>query len=109
MADHTSGFNVATYVTWREELSGLCGLTAEDVLSALRLPIVCKSEVEVQNHFKIMKDNYDGYNFVEMDKVQHVFNTNTCLEYLEVSDRLTTAKELFSSDWLFIDNTLVIN
>ncbi|KAI8605118.1 AAA-ATPase-like domain-containing protein, partial [Dissophora ornata] len=97
MADHTSGFNVATYVTWREELSGLCGLTAEDVLSALRLPIVCKSEDEVRNHFKIMKDNYDGYNFVEMDNAPHVFNTNTCLEYLErQADRSKSRKQLGS-------------
>ncbi|KAG0354437.1 hypothetical protein BG005_006476, partial [Podila minutissima] len=83
LADHTSGFNVATYVTWREELSGLCGLTAEDVLSALRLPNVCKSEDEIQNHFGIMKNNYDGYSFVEMGEAQRVFNTNTCLDYLE--------------------------
>ncbi|KAF9368743.1 hypothetical protein CPB97_004296 [Podila verticillata] len=83
MADHTSGFNIATYVTWHEEMSGLCGLTTEDVLSALRLPNVCRSEDEVQNHFGIMKNNYDGYCFVEMGEAQHVLNTNTCLEYLE--------------------------
>ncbi|KAF9343265.1 hypothetical protein BGX34_007009, partial [Mortierella sp. NVP85] len=61
MADNTSGFNVATYVSWRKNLSGLCGLTEEDVLAALRLPRVCKSEDEVLRHFKIMKDNYHGY------------------------------------------------
>ncbi|KAF9385135.1 hypothetical protein BGX21_001137 [Mortierella sp. AD011] len=83
MADHTSGFNVATYVSWRKELSGLCGLTEEDVLAALRLPGVCKSEDEVQKHFEIMKTNYDGYNFAELGKALHVFNTNTCLEYLD--------------------------
>ncbi|KAF9113417.1 hypothetical protein BGX27_001592 [Mortierella sp. AM989] len=46
MADHTSGFNVATYVSWHTELSGLCGLTEDDVLAALRLPSARKSEVE---------------------------------------------------------------
>ncbi|KAG0337738.1 hypothetical protein BG000_005031 [Podila horticola] len=86
MADHTSGFNVATYVSWREELSGLCGLREEDVLAALRLTNVCKSEDEILNHFEIMKANYDGYNFAELSQAPHVFNTNTCLEYLEVSE-----------------------
>ncbi|KAF8984472.1 hypothetical protein BGZ46_007936 [Entomortierella lignicola] len=83
MADHTSGFNIATYVSWRKELSGLCGLTEEDVLAALRLPSVCKSKYEVQKHFKIMKSHYDGYNFAELGKAPHVFNTNACLEYLD--------------------------
>jgi hypothetical protein len=87
MADHTSGFNVATYVSWDEELSGLCGLTKEDVLSALKLPSVCKSEDEVRSHFDIMKTYYDGYNFAEMSQEPHVFNTNTCLEYLQVSSQ----------------------
>ncbi|KAF9117510.1 hypothetical protein BGX30_005406 [Mortierella sp. GBA39] len=83
MADHTSGFNVATYVSWREELSGLCGLTEEDVYAALNLLSVSKSEIEVQCHFDIMKANYIGYTFASSSKVQQVFNTNTCLEYLE--------------------------
>ncbi|KAF9176798.1 hypothetical protein BGZ51_009646 [Haplosporangium sp. Z 767] len=83
MADHTSGFNVATYVSWRQGLSGLCGLTEEDVLAALNQPGVCKSKDEISKHFDIMKINYNGYNFAELGEVPHVFNTNTCLEYLE--------------------------
>ncbi|KAI8344981.1 hypothetical protein B0O80DRAFT_38271 [Mortierella sp. GBAus27b] len=83
MADHTSGFNIATYVSWDENLSGLCGLTEEDVLAALKLPHVCKSEDEVLRHFEIMKDNYDGYRFAPSSQAPHVFNTNTCLEYLQ--------------------------
>ncbi|KAF9176761.1 hypothetical protein BGZ50_009714 [Haplosporangium sp. Z 11] len=83
MADHTSGFNVATYVSWRQGLSGLCGLTEEDVLAALNQPGICKSKDEISKHFDIMKINYNGYNFTELGEVPHVFNTNTCLEYLE--------------------------
>ncbi|KAG0196105.1 hypothetical protein BGX28_000135, partial [Mortierella sp. GBA30] len=101
MADHTSGFNVATYITWREEMSGLCGLTSEDVLAALRLPNVCKSEDDVQNHFNVMKSNYNGYCFVEMGDAPHVFNTNTCLEYLEASD-IETSKPAWLSYMLHI-------
>ncbi|KAF9351659.1 hypothetical protein BGX26_010372 [Mortierella sp. AD094] len=83
MADHTSGFNVETNVSWREELSGLCGLTEGDVFAALRLPSVCKSDDEVQKRFEIMKTNYYGYKFTELGQAPRVFNTNTCLEYLE--------------------------
>lgn len=85
MANHTSGFNVATYVSWREELSGLCGLTEEDVQAALNILSVSKSESEIQRHFDIMKANYNGYMFAPSSKAQQVFNTNTCLEYLQVS------------------------
>ncbi|KAF9343657.1 hypothetical protein BGX34_006514, partial [Mortierella sp. NVP85] len=81
MADHTSGFNFATDVSWRKELSGLCGLTQEDILAALRL--MFKSEDDVLRHFEIMKDNYDGYRFAPSSQVPHIFNTNTCLEYLQ--------------------------
>ncbi|KAG0305521.1 hypothetical protein BGZ98_004001 [Dissophora globulifera] len=82
MADHTSGFNVATFISWREELSGLCGLTEEDVYAALKLLSVSKPELDIQDHFGIMKANYNGYLFAPSGKV-HVFNTNTCFEYLQ--------------------------
>ncbi|KAK3809463.1 MAG: hypothetical protein J3Q66DRAFT_405465 [Benniella sp.] len=81
--DSTSGLNVATHVSWSRKLSGLCGLTEEDVLAALRLPNVCNSEDEVLRHFKVMKDNYYGYRFAPSSQVPHVFNTNTCLDYLQ--------------------------
>ena len=86
MADHTSGFNVATNVSFEEELSGLCGLSHEDVRAALQLPGVCNSEIsKVQKHFDVMEKYFDGYHFYQHDKVPLVFNTNTCLEYLQVS------------------------
>ncbi|KAF9204999.1 hypothetical protein BGZ49_004606 [Haplosporangium sp. Z 27] len=83
MVDHSGRFNdVATYISWHKEFSGLCGLSEEEVLAALRLPEVCKSEDDVQHHFKIMKDNYGGYNFVEKGQGQEAFITNVCLDYL---------------------------
>jgi hypothetical protein len=85
MADHTSGFNIATYVSWREELSGLCGLTENGVNAALNLLNVSKPEIDTHQQFDIMKANYNGYIFAPSSKIQPVFNTNTCLEYLEVS------------------------
>jgi hypothetical protein len=85
MADHTSGFNIATYVSWREELSGLCGLTENDVNAALNLLRVSNPEIDTHQQFDIMKANYKGYIFAPSSKIKPVFNTNTCLEYLEVS------------------------
>ncbi|KFH62927.1 hypothetical protein MVEG_11451 [Podila verticillata NRRL 6337] len=96
MADHTSGFNVATNVSWWKEYSGLCGLTEEDVKAALKLPSVCESEEEIAKHLKIMKENYNGYNFVESGTAPHIFNTNTCLEYLDATDVMTSVPAFIS-------------
>ena len=87
MADHTSGFNIATNVSFKRELSGLCGLSHEDVRAALQLPGLCGSDVsQVQEHFDIMEHYFDGYHFYRYGEVPLVFNTNTCLEYLQVSN-----------------------
>jgi hypothetical protein len=87
MADHTSGFNIATNVSFESELSGLCGLSHEDVRAALQLPGLCGPDIPlVQKHFDIMEHHFDGYHFCGYDKVPLVFNTNTCLEYLQVSN-----------------------
>ncbi|KAF9348792.1 hypothetical protein BGX34_002242 [Mortierella sp. NVP85] len=57
--DRASGFNIAAF----------CGLSEKDVLDALRLPNVCTSEDELLRHFKIMKDNYNGYRFAPSNQV----------------------------------------
>ena len=92
MEDNTSGFNVATYMSWREELSGLCGLTEEDVYAALTLLGLSKSELDIQRHFDIMKDNFNGYIFAPSSKVQPVFNSNSYFEYLDVSKNTKIAR-----------------
>src|SRR3954466_5178148 len=80
MADHTSGFNIATNVSFKRELSGLCGLSHEDVRAALQLPSLCGSDVsQIEENFKIMVRYYDGYRFYQYGQVPPVFNTNTCL------------------------------
>lgn len=83
LADNTSGFNVARFVSWRPEVAGFCGLTEADVAAALAL--VSESAVEAEKHLKIMRDHYNGYNFVPGGQGPLTYNTNTCLEYLEVS------------------------
>jgi hypothetical protein len=83
MADATSGFNIATNISSKRELSGFCGLSSDDVRSALKS--FC-SNGNVEKHFRIMVRHYNGYSFSPYTTAQRVFNTNTCLEYLQVSD-----------------------
>jgi hypothetical protein len=89
MADFTSGFNSATYVSWHEKLAGLCGPTNEDVVAALSQIASSKQMEEndfVQKHFNIMRSYYNGFNFVEGKNVtNYLLNTNTCFQYLQVS------------------------
>ena len=83
LADVTSGFNIATNVSNLQELACLCGLSYGDVRSALKL--IC-SNGDVEKHFRIMVRHYNGYCFSQDVATPRVFNTNTCLEYLRVSD-----------------------
>ncbi|KAG0058715.1 hypothetical protein BGZ90_004807 [Linnemannia elongata] len=81
LTDNASGFNVTRYVSWKPELAGFCGLTEPDIAAALAL--VSESAAEAQKHLKIMRDHYKGYNFVPGGQGPLIYNTNTCLEYLE--------------------------
>lgn len=83
LADLTSGFNVEKDVSFRNTLSGLCGLSRDDVKAALRiLPEVDDVEKELAHLMTFV----NGYYFCYNNKVEAVFNTTTCLEYLQVSD-----------------------
>ncbi|KAG0333863.1 hypothetical protein BG000_008832 [Podila horticola] len=88
LVDHTSGFNVARYVSWESKLAGFCGLTEADVAAALALEKVCSSitkakTAKAKKHLKIMKDHYNGFNFVPSGRGPLIYNTSTCLEYLQ--------------------------
>ena len=52
MADVTSGFNIATNVSDNSNLAGFCGLSYDDVHSALKL---CCSNSDIEKHFHIME------------------------------------------------------
>lgn len=85
LVDNTSGFNVARYVSWESKLAGFCSLTETDVAAALRLEKVCGPTTKAKKHLKIMKDHYNGFNFVPSGRGPLAYNTNTCLEYMQVS------------------------
>ncbi|KAI7832866.1 hypothetical protein BC939DRAFT_524470, partial [Gamsiella multidivaricata] len=65
------------------ELASFCGLTEADVAAALALKKVYESTVEAEKHLKIMRDHYNGFNFVPGGQGPLTYNTNTCLEYLQ--------------------------
>ncbi|RUS31429.1 hypothetical protein BC938DRAFT_477841, partial [Jimgerdemannia flammicorona] len=84
LADQTSGFNIAMNVSNDPLLSGLCGLSREDVLAALNLRDVCGfNDEEVKKHFDEMERYFNGYRFAPNAGIPRVFNTNTSLEYLQ--------------------------
>ncbi|KAF9299259.1 hypothetical protein BGZ74_008996, partial [Mortierella antarctica] len=91
LVDNTSGFNVAQYVSWEPELAGFCGLTEADVVAALALEKVCGTTAEAEKHLKIMRDHFNGFNFVPGGQGLLTYNTNTCLEYLQ---RLVVGKPM---------------
>ncbi|KAK3823818.1 MAG: hypothetical protein J3R72DRAFT_23833 [Linnemannia gamsii] len=100
LVDNTSGFNVAQYVSWEPELASFCGLTEADVAAALALKKVRESTAEPEKHLKIMRDHYNGFNFVPGGRGILTYNTNTCLEYLQ---RLAVGKPM--EDPLFVTDS----
>ncbi|RUP43447.1 AAA-ATPase-like domain-containing protein [Jimgerdemannia flammicorona] len=88
MADNTSGFNISRNVSDDPTLSGLCGLSREDVLAALKLRDVCGlNDEEVKKRFDEMELYFNGYRFTPVAETPRVYNTNTGLEYLQVSSQ----------------------
>lgn len=76
---------MARDVSWESKLASFCGLTEADVAAALALDKVCESTTKAKKHLKIMKDHYNGFNFVPGGQGPLIYNTNACLEYLQVS------------------------
>jgi hypothetical protein len=81
LADVSSGFNIERNVSFLKALSGLCGLTREDVKAALgKLPRYDSVEKELSH----LTNFVNAYHFCASDKVDTVFNTTTCTEYFQV-------------------------
>ncbi|KAF9103236.1 hypothetical protein BGX27_010669, partial [Mortierella sp. AM989] len=93
---NTSGFNVAQYVSWESNLASFCSLTEADVTAALALKKVSGSAAKAKKHLKIMKDHYNGFNFVPGGRGPLTYNTNTCLEYLQRLAEGNPMKDPFS-------------
>jgi hypothetical protein len=76
-------FNVAKNLSFLREMAGLCGLTRADIEASLRE--ICGSDHEAyQKHLSTMTKCLDGYHFCDKEKVETVYNTQTCLDFLQV-------------------------
>ena len=83
LTDVGRGFNVAKNLSFQREMAGLCGLTRTDIEASLRE--ICGSDHEAcQKHLSTMTKCLDGYHFCDKEKVETVYNTQTCLDFLQV-------------------------
>ena len=76
-----SSFNILSNVSFDRDLSGLCGLTISDVEDALKK--ICKEPEERDLVLWEMIESFNGYHFCNEEIVKSVFNTETCLAYLQ--------------------------
>jgi len=81
LTDIVSGFNVAKNISFNEKVSGLCGLTRSDVEAALKK--VCGPE-DYKEHLRSMVEYCNGFYFCRSRNGETVFNTETCLDHLQV-------------------------
>jgi hypothetical protein len=79
----SSGFNVARNLSFHPRLAGLCGLTSSDLKKVLEE--ICKNDKDDKGdkHLSKMIKCFNGYHFCMNKKVETVYNTETCLAYLQ--------------------------
>ena len=75
-----SGFNVERDLSFHQNLTGLCGLTRSDLKDVLKEE--CEDSKAHEHLSKITK-YFNGYHFCDYKKVDTVYNTETCLAYLQ--------------------------
>jgi hypothetical protein len=93
LAGIVSGFNIARNISSDKEVAGLCGLTRTDIEAALKE--VCSSDTNAyEKHLSIMTIYFNGYHFCDQETVETMYNTETCLVYLQV--RTNTLPVYFS-------------
>ena len=77
-----SAFNIARNLSFHQDLAGLCGLTSSDLEAAL------KAIGKDDKHLSEMTKCFNGFHFCRDERVETVYNTETCLAYLQsVVDR----------------------
>ena len=83
LSDIISGYNIGRNLSLNKNLSELCGLTRNDVEAALKE--ACSSDLDTyQNKLSTMTEFFNGYHFSNKEKVETIYNTMTCMGYLQV-------------------------
>lgn len=87
-----SGFNIARNVSFHRDLARLCGLTNLDLKDALNK--IYKDNTKSDEPLSKMTECFNGYHFCMDEKVNTVYNTETCLAYLQcLIERVTPRPE----------------
>ncbi|RPB19295.1 DUF1703-domain-containing protein [Terfezia boudieri ATCC MYA-4762] len=76
-----SAFNVARNLSFHKDLAGLCGLTSSDLEAALTG--IYEDPKVYDLFFSEMTEFFNGYHFCQDETVNTVYNTETCLAYLQ--------------------------
>jgi len=76
-----SAFNVARNLSFHKDLAGLCGLTRSNLKDALNE--FCKKREVCDSYLSDMARLYNGFHFCMDQTVETVYNTETCLSYLQ--------------------------
>jgi Predicted AAA-ATPase len=72
-----SAYNIARNLSFHQDLAGLCGLTSSDLEATL------KEIGEDDKLLSQMTKCFNGYHFCRKKRVETVYNTETCLAYLQ--------------------------
>ena len=92
LADHTSGYNIQNNISFDHSVTGLCGLSKEDVEAALDIiynkhdPTGSDNAAKQDAGLDEMVKYFNGYHFCNYQKVDSVFNTDTSLYHLSVNN-----------------------
>ncbi len=76
-----SAFNVARNLSFSKELAGLCGLTYSDLEDALNQ--IFKDGLDHSDYLSEANKFFNGFHFCREEMVGTVYNTETCLAYLQ--------------------------
>jgi hypothetical protein len=84
-----SAFNIARNVSFHQDLAGLCGLTFSDLEATLKeigedhKYDKHDEDDKPDKHLSEMTKCFNGYHFCRKTGVETVYNTETCLAYLQ--------------------------
>jgi len=83
LADIASGLNNVHNITFDSRFARLCGLTKTEIEDGLSL---ISSDPDIRTaHLQSLAHFANGFNFSRDGKAQTVYNTETVIEYLQVS------------------------
>ena len=75
----TSGFNIVSDITRDSDFNEMMGFTKEELINLMKAQNI--SDKEIEELLPIMKENYNGYKFIEK-ATERIYNSNMSLYFL---------------------------